>query len=64
MCSSGNSTQYFLITYTGRELEKEWDNRCIHISITESLCCAPETNTTLSINCTPIQNKNLKKGLW
>ena len=25
--------------------------------ITESLCCTPETNTTLLINITPIYNK-------
>ena len=48
------STQYSLITYMGRELENSGDNICIHINVTESLCCAPETNTTLSINCTPI----------
>ena len=27
----------------------------------ESLCCPPETITTLSIGYTPIQNKKLKK---
>ena len=26
----------------------------------ESLCCSPETLTTLLIDCTPTQNKNLK----
>ena len=24
MCSTGNSTQYFVITYIGKESEKEW----------------------------------------
>ena len=30
--------------------------------VTESLCCTPETNKTLWINCTRIQNKNL--NMW
>ena len=33
------------------------------VCITESLCCTPETNTTLLINYTPIENKNLQKTL-
>ena len=32
------------------------------ICITESLRCSPETTTTLSISCTTIQNKKLKKN--
>ena len=35
----------------------------MYIYITKSFCCIPETNTTLLINYTPIQNKiknNLK----
>ena len=31
------------------------------ICMTESLCCPPETITTLSIGHTPLQNKKLKK---
>ena len=31
------------------------------ICITESLCCTPETNTTLLINSTPTLNKKFKK---
>ena len=31
------------------------------ICMAESLCCPPETVTTLLINSTPIQNKKLKK---
>ena len=31
------------------------------VCITESFCCTPETNTTLLINCNPIQIKSLKK---
>ena len=34
----------------GKEFEKEQ----IQVYITESLCCRPETNTTLLINYTPI----------
>ena len=41
LCSTGNSTQYSVITY----MKKERMNICI--CITESLCCTPETNTTL-----------------
>ena len=39
-----NSTQYYIITYMGKESEKNGD---IYLYITESLCCTPETNTTL-----------------
>ena len=28
--------------------------------ITESLCCIPQTNTTLLVNYTPIKNKHKK----
>ena len=38
--STGNY-KYFVITYKGKESEKEY------IYINESLCCTPETNTTL-----------------
>ena len=31
------------------------------ICMAESLCCPPETITTLLISYTPTQNKNLKK---
>ena len=35
------------------------------ICMAESLCCSPETITTLLIGCTPIQNKKFKdKWLW
>ena len=37
--SIGNYTQYSVITYMGKEYEKE--------QIYESLCCIPEINTTL-----------------
>ena len=29
-------------------------DKCIYIYITESLCCTPDTTTTLLINYTPI----------
>ena len=35
----------------------------ICICITESLCCTPETNTTLLIDYTPIYNKKFFKRL-
>ena len=31
------------------------------IRVAESLCCLPETITTLLISCTPIQNKKVLK---
>ena len=44
LCSTMNSSQYSVITYMGKESEKEW----IYVYIlTEPLCCTPETNTTL-----------------
>ena len=36
-------TQYSVITYMGKESEKEW----IYVCITESLCFTPETNAIL-----------------
>ena len=32
------------------------------VRITESLCCTPETNTTLLINCSPEKHKNFLKN--
>ena len=49
--STGNSTQYSVMAYMGKESKKRVDG-CI--CITESLCCTPETNTTLLINYAPI----------
>ena len=43
LCRTRNYTQYFVIIYKGTESEKEYK----YIYITESLCCTPETNTTL-----------------
>ena len=49
MYSTQKSTQYTVITQMEREFEKEETDRHTHtyIYITESLCCAPETNTWL-----------------
>ena len=43
MYSTGNYIQYPMINYSRKEYEKEY----VYICITESLCCTPETNTTL-----------------
>ena len=43
----------------GKETKKRVD---ICIYITDSLCYTPETNTMLLINCTPMENKNLKES--
>ena len=43
--STGNYTQYFVITYKGKESEK---NTCICRCITDSLCCTPGTNNSIS----------------
>ena len=40
--STRNYIQYPVITYNGKESEKEHT----HTRTTESLCCIPETNTT------------------
>ena len=61
--STGNYTQYLVITCNGKEPEKTIDatyirsilHIYIHIHITDSLCCISETNTTLEINCTSIK---------
>ena len=50
--STGNSTQYSVMAYMGKELLKKVD---ICICITDSLCCTPETNRILQINYTPIK---------
>ena len=42
--STGNSTQYSVMTHMGKESKKRVD---ICICITDSLCCTPATNTTL-----------------
>ena len=41
--STGNYTQYFVITYKGKEPEKEYT----YVHISDSLCHTPEINTAL-----------------
>ena len=53
----------------GKQSEKEWIYACmcgcvcgcVCAYITKSLCCTLETNTTLSINYTPIKFLKIKK---
>ena len=48
--STGNYIQYLVINHNGKECEKEKIHTYIYIhtyTLTESLCCTPETNTTL-----------------
>ena len=45
--SAGNYTQYHVINHNGKEYEKEYIYIYIYIYISESLCCTPETNTTV-----------------
>ena len=51
--STGNSTQYSVMAYMGKESKKKRMDVCI--CITDSLCCTPETKTTLLIEYTPIK---------
>ena len=41
--SIGNYIQYPIINHNGKEYEKEY----VYLCVTESLCCIPETTTTL-----------------
>ena len=49
-------TQQFVITYKRKESEKE----DMYVCITESLCCTPETNTTLKKKHIMKRGKNQK----
>lgn len=55
MKSKSNSTQYFIITYTGEKNLKK------NIYIIESLFCTPEMNTTLYINYKKEREKDEKE---
>ena len=46
LSSTGKFAQYSLVTYVGKESEKEWLYVYV-LCISESLCCTSETNTTL-----------------
>ena len=43
--STGNSTQYSVMTYMEIEFKKEW------IHVYDSLCCTGETNTVNQLYC-------------
>ena len=43
--STANCTQYFVMTYIGKESKEKRMDICV--CITNSLCYLPETNTTL-----------------
>ena len=47
--STGNSTQYSVMAYVGKESKKKGKRERVDICVcaTDSLCCTPETNTTL-----------------
>ena len=45
--------KYSVMTYMGKECKRV----DVRICITDSLCCIPETNTTLEINCRSIKVK-------
>ena len=45
--STGNSIQYSVMAYMGKDSKKKKKRVDICICITDSLCCTPETNTTL-----------------
>ena len=47
--SAGSYTQYLVITYNGKKSEKAYIHTHIYmcVCVSESLCCPPETNTTL-----------------
>ena len=53
--STGKFTQYSVATHVGKEPERE-----VCVWITDSLCCTPETNTTLKVNYASL-NYFLKK---
>ena len=49
--STGNCTQYFVITYKGTESEKEHTYMCVCVyTHTHTQCCTPETTTVLQLN--------------
>ena len=55
--STGNYIKHLVITYNGKESEKEY----ICVNITESLFCTPKTNTTLQIHYNSISLMFFKK---
>ena len=55
--STGKSAPCYLAAWMGGEFGGEW----IHVYVWLSLCCSPETLTTLLIGYMPIQNEKFKK---
>ena len=49
--STGNSAQCYVAAWMGRKFGGEW----IRVDMAESLCCSPETITTLLISYIPKQ---------
>ena len=51
--STGNSTQYSVMAYMGKESKKEWIYicvcvyGCVCVCITDSQCCTAEATTSL-----------------
>ena len=64
MYSTGNYIQYLVITYNGKEYEKNhtYLHTYTYTYTTESFFCPPETNTTLKINSTSIYKRTNKRA--
>ena len=56
LCSTWNSAQCYVSAWMGGGFEGEW----IHVYVSLTLCCSPETTTTLLIKYNPIQIKKFK----
>ena len=54
LCSWGNSAQYSVMIYMGKESKKKNVCVCIYMYM-DSLCYTPETNIALKINYIPIK---------
>ena len=54
--STGNSVQCYVAAWMGGEFGGEWMDTCVCMA--ESLCCSPETVTTLLISYTLIPKKS------
>jgi len=57
--SSWNSIQCYVAAWMGGKFGGEWIH--VHVWLTYTLHCSPETITTLLTGYTPVQNKMLKK---
>ena len=58
LCSTGNSTQYSLVTCMAKKLKEKG---CVSMHMTESLCWKAEIITTLSTSYTSIKREKKKK---